>query len=84
MSFMSDIHTRLKESNFVDLLVEAGLIAQGSAVQALLGGHYNQETRLYKLFYEARLRILVSHGKKTIWYHPLTWMIRLNPLERQD
>ena len=52
MSFMSDVHKRLKESNFVDLLVEAGLIAQGSAVQALLGGHYNHEKRLYKLFYQ--------------------------------
>ena len=54
----------MKESNIEDLLVEGDLIAQGSVVQALLGCHYNRATRLYKLFYEAILRILISHGKK--------------------
>ena len=64
MSFMSAIYKRLKESNIEDLLVEAGLIAQGSVVQALRGSHYNRATRLYKLFYEAMLLIIISHGKK--------------------
>ena len=61
MSFMSAIYKQLKESNAEDLLVEAGLIAQGSVVQALRGSHYNRATRLYKLFYEAMLRIIISH-----------------------
>ena len=61
MSFMSAIYKRLKESNIEDLLVEAGLIAQGSVFQALRGSHYNRATRLYKLFYEAMLRIIISH-----------------------
>ena len=64
MSFMSVIYKRLKESNIEDLLVEAGLIAQGSVVQVLRGSHYNRATRLYKLFYEAMLCIIISHGKK--------------------
>ena len=64
MSFMSAIYKRLKESNIGDLLVEAFLIAQGSVVQALRGSHYNRATRLYKLFYEAMLRIIISHGIK--------------------
>ena len=64
MSFMSAIYKRLKESNAEDLLVEAGLIAQGSVVQDLRGSHYNRATRLYKLFYEAMLLIIISYGKK--------------------
>ena len=54
----------MKESNIEDLLVEAGLIAHGSVFQALRGSHYNRATWLYKLFYEAMLRIIISHGKK--------------------
>ena len=42
MCFMSAINKRLKESNIGDLLVEAGLIAQGSVVQALRSIHYNR------------------------------------------
>ena len=64
MSFMSIIYKRLKESNIEDLPVETGIIAQGSVVQVLRGGHYNRATRLYKLFYETMLRILRNHGKK--------------------
>ena len=64
MSFMSIIYKRLKESNIEDLPVETGIIAQGSVVQVLRGGHYNRATRLYKLFYETMLRILRNHGQK--------------------
>ena len=70
MSFTSAIHKPLKESNINDLLVEAGLIAQGSVVQALQGSHYNRPTRLCKLFYEAMLCIIISHGKKKILVPP--------------
>ena len=64
MSFMSAIYNQLKESNIEDLLVEAGLISQGSVVQALRGSHYNGARRLYKLLQEAMLRIIISQGKK--------------------
>ena len=64
MSFMSATYNRLKESNIEDLLVEAGLIAQGSVVQALCCDHFNGVLRLCKLFYNAMLCILISHGKK--------------------
>ena len=46
MSLMSAIYKRLKKSNIEDLFVEARLIAQYSAVQALYNGCYNQATRL--------------------------------------
>ena len=59
MSFMSVVYKRLEESNIEDVPVKAGIIAQVSFVQALGGGHYNQETKLYKLFYEANLRIII-------------------------
>ena len=71
-SFMSSIHKRLKESNIGDLLVKAGLIAQGSVVEALRGGHFNRTTRLLMFFSEAMLRILISHGKKKNLVPPLT------------
>ena len=70
MSFMSAMYKRLKGSNIDNLLVEAGLIAQGSAVQALQGSHYNRATRLYKLIYQAMLCIIISHGKKKILVPP--------------
>ena len=54
----------MKESNIEALLVEAGLISQGSVVQPLPGSHYNRATRLYKLLYEAMLRIIIGQGKK--------------------
>ena len=86
VSFMSVIYKRLKESDIEDLLVEAGLITQGSVVQALGGSHYNRAIRLIKLLYQTMLLILVrrkeKHGivRKTIWYHPRTSMTCLNPL----
>ena len=46
------------------MLAEADLIAQASVVQALDGSHYNQATRLHKLFYETMLCIIISHSKK--------------------
>ena len=64
MSFVSDIYKRLKESNIEDLLVEAGLISQGSVVQVLRDSHYNRATRFYKLFYESILPIIINHRKK--------------------
>ena len=63
-SYMNAIYKRIKESNIEDLLVEAGLIVQGSIIQALSGDHYNRATRLYKLFYEAMVRIIINHSKK--------------------
>ena len=64
MCFMKTIYKRIKESNIEDLLVESGLIVQGSVEKALSGGHYNHATRLYKLFYEAMIRIIITHGEK--------------------
>jgi hypothetical protein len=62
MSFMKTIFKRLRESDIEDLLVEAGLIAEGSVVRALKGGHYNRARRLYKLFYEAMVRLFSARA----------------------
>ena len=64
MCFMKTIYKRIKESNTEDLLVESGLIVQGSVEKALSGGHYNRATRLHKLFYEAMIRIIITHSEK--------------------
>ena len=84
MSFMSPIYKRVKESNIMNLLVEAGLITQSSVVQALRGSHYNRATSLYKLFHEATLCIIIHHGKKNNLVPPLTSMICLNQLTKED
>ena len=40
--------------------------------------------RLYKLFYEAMLRIIIFMARKTIWSLPLTSMICSNQLATED
>ncbi|XP_066923249.1 uncharacterized protein [Clytia hemisphaerica] len=62
MSFISAIFKRINGSEISDLVVNAGLIAEGSAEQALKGKHYNRAQRLYKLIYESLARILINLG----------------------
>ena len=62
MSFINAIFKRIDGSEISDLVVNAGLIAEGSADQALKGKHYNRAQRLYKLIYESLARILINLG----------------------
>ena len=62
-SYMTAIYKRIEKSNIEDLLVEAGLIVQGSIVPAPRGDHYNHATRLYKLFCESMGRIIINRDK---------------------
>ena len=60
------------------------LIVQSSAVQALLAVIIIKKQGYISYFSEVMLRILISNAKKTVWYHPLSSMICLNPLTTQD
>ena len=64
MAFMSAIYKRFQESGIEDVLVTAGLIAEGSVQQALKGKHYNRALRIYKLLYEALVRLLIRSGSE--------------------
>ena len=80
---MSAIYKRLKKSNIEDLLAEASLIAKVQFKFYLAVIMIDQQG--YTRFYEAMLRIIISHGRKNyIWSHSLTLMICLNQLGKQD
>ena len=58
MSFVSAIYKRFKGSGISDVLVAAGVIADGSVDQALRGKHFKRGVRCLRLFYET----LVHHA----------------------
>ena len=58
MSFVSAICKRFKGSGISDVLVAAGVIADGSVDQALRGKHFKRGVRCLRLFYET----LVHHA----------------------
>ena len=64
MSFMSTIYKRFKGSGLSDVLVAAGVIAGGSADQALKGKHYKRGVRCLKLFYESLLHLALCKQLK--------------------
>lgn len=58
MSFIYTIYKRFKGSGISDVLVAAGVIADGSVDQALRGKHFKRGVRCLRLFYET----LVHHA----------------------
>jgi len=58
MSFIYTIYKRFKGSGISDVLVAAGVIADGSVYQALRGKHSNRGVCCLRLFYET----LVHHA----------------------
>ena len=58
MSFIYAIYKRFKGSGISDVLVAAGVIADGSVDQALRGKHFKRGVRCLRLFYET----LVHHA----------------------
>ena len=64
VSYMYAIFKRFNGSEIGDLVVNAGLIADGSVDQALKGKHYNRALRLYKLLYEALARTVMIYGEE--------------------
>ena len=52
-TLLSIIGKRFQDAGLRDLIIESGVIAQGSVEKVLLGKHYNRAVRLYKLMYQA-------------------------------
>jgi len=55
------IGRRFADASLCDLLVEAGVVVQGSVSAVLDGRHYNHTVRAHKLVYEALLRMAWKH-----------------------
>ena len=61
MVYMAILHKRFADAGLKDTIIQSGMTAEGSIETALKGKHYNRGVRLYKIFYEALMRNLISH-----------------------
>ena len=61
MMFMHILFKRLGNAWMKDVLIQSSVIAEGSIKSALRGKCYNRGIRLFKIFYEALLRQIMSH-----------------------
>ena len=60
MMFMAVIYKRFKDVGLRDLVIQLGLLAEGSVDQALSGKMYNRGVRVYKLTYEALFSLFLD------------------------
>ncbi|KAG1648975.1 hypothetical protein GQR58_029417 [Nymphon striatum] len=60
-SFIYAMDKRFHGSGLSDILITAGVIAEGSVDQALRGKHYKRSIRCLRLMYEALIRRLIQH-----------------------
>ena len=56
MMFMHILSKRFSDAGIRDVLIQSGVIAEGSVDRALCGKMYNRGVRVYKLMYEAIMR----------------------------
>ena len=59
LMFLGIVGTRFKDAGLRDLLIQSGVLADGSADRALNGKMYNRSVRAYMLMYEALFRMLL-------------------------
>ena len=59
MMFMGILYKRFADAGLQDTLVQSSVVAEGSVEQALKGKSYNRGVRLYKLFYETLIRLII-------------------------
>ena len=57
---MAVLNKRFSGAGLKDVLIQSGVIAEGSVDAALKGKAYNRGVRMYKLFYEALQRLLLD------------------------
>ena len=57
------IYKRYKGSGIAEVLVAAGVIAEGSVDQALRGKHYRMALRCLSLMYEALVHLLLARSE---------------------
>ena len=58
MSFLSVIGKRFKDAGLYNILVESGIVSEGSVNSVLSGKFYNRSIRSHKLVFEAISRLL--------------------------
>ncbi|XP_070581426.1 uncharacterized protein [Ptychodera flava] len=57
MSFLSAIGKRFRDAGLEDIMIESGILAQGSVNGVMSGHHYNRSVRCHKLVAEAMHRL---------------------------
>ena len=57
MMFLGVIGTRFKDSGLRDILLQSGVLADGSAEQAMTGSMYKRSIRMYKLMYKMEMEM---------------------------
>ena len=71
MMFMHILSKRFSAVGLRDVLIQSGVVAEGSVDKALSGKMYNRGIRLYKLAYEAITRkvfdVIVSTKQEDDW-----------------
>ena len=60
MSFLSVIGKRFGEAGLKDIVIESGIVAEGSINGVLSGHHYNRSINTMKVMYEAMERLRIS------------------------
>ena len=65
MTYMNILNKRFADAGLFDTLLQSSIVAEGSINRALSGKQYNRGIRLYKLFYEALMRLLLSDIDQT-------------------
>ncbi len=66
MMFLGTIGKRFGDAGLKDILVQSGVLAEGSADKALKGSMYNRTVRCFKLTYEVLNRLLLKKAKN--WF----------------
>ena len=61
MTYMSILNKCISDAGLKDALIQSSIVAEGSIDSALRGKCYNRGLRLYKVFYESLLRLIMPH-----------------------
>ena len=74
--FMAAIGKRFKDAGFRDIVIESGIVADGSSNKVIEGKQYNRCIRTLKLLYEAFMWL--------IWKGFLNWISEENLIENEE
>ena len=66
MMFLGIIGSCFKDAGVQDILIQSGVLADGSAERAMTGSMYNRSVRMCKLMYEALTRMLITEIERNI------------------
>ena len=85
MVYMIILNKRFGDAGLKDALVQSSIIAEGSVESALCEKSYNRGVRLYKVFYKALNRLLLSRLDEVL---PLADFIQpineMDPFSKDD